>query len=166
MRIFPQGLEQSIEPCGKAMVIIARIMLGLAVLAFFWKVYQLKTWHHAEGEVVEAHEIATADPDGGRPLTSAEYTVHYTVQAIPYNVTIRSAYSSSDAAEWQRRVAELPGTKARILYDPRNPSNGLAIDGDWFSFFGAAVVLSVLSVFFWLAGRLGIFWGDGCGNWN
>jgi hypothetical protein len=129
MRIFPLGLEQSIEPFGNAMLIIAKIMLGLAVLAFLWKTYQLKTWHRAEGEVVEAHEIATADPDG-KPLTSAEYTVHYTIQAIPYNVTIRSAYSSGDAAEWRRRVAQLPGTKQKILYDPTNPSNGFAIDGD------------------------------------
>ena len=156
MRIFPEGWEQTLEPCGKAMVIIAKIMLGLALLAFSWRAYEFATWQRTQGEIVEAHQISALG-ENGEPLVSAEYTVRYTVQGVPYTVTGSSGDRTNDTASMAKTIAQLPGTKQPILYNPRNPSQGFA--NGTVSFFLAAVVSGVLGVAFWLGGRFSIFLG-------
>lgn len=36
MRIFPEGYEQTLQPCGKAMAILGALLIGAAVIGLFW----------------------------------------------------------------------------------------------------------------------------------
>jgi uncharacterized protein DUF3592 len=158
MRIFPKGWEQASEPLGTAFVIFAKMLLGVAILAFCWRGYEFVTWHRTEGEVIEAHET-TSTGDNGETLFSAEYTVRFAVQGAQYTVGNSPSFSSGDARWWKQYVTQLPGTKQAILYNPRDPSQVATNGGKSASFFLAAIVPGGLGVAFWIAGKVSIFRG-------
>ena len=52
MRIFMEGQEEWIEPCGEAMVVIAKLMMGGGFVALSWAVIIRLVGHQASIETV------------------------------------------------------------------------------------------------------------------
>ena len=50
MRIFMEGQEEWLEPCGEVMVVIAKLMMGGAFVALSWAVVIRLTGHQASIE--------------------------------------------------------------------------------------------------------------------
>jgi len=50
VRIFMEGQEQWLEPCGEVMVVIAKLMMGGAFVAFSWVAIVRLMGHQASSE--------------------------------------------------------------------------------------------------------------------
>jgi hypothetical protein len=151
MRIFPERTEEWLEPGGTAMQVIAIFALVIAFVAFGWRMYNLSTWHNAEGEIISAQLVHRHNNDG-QTLCSAAYKVRFLADGAPHVLSTEFSTATSDCSNWEQRVAQMPGTKETVLYNPANPDSAYVNGGKSAQFFIVAIVCGGLGLGFGIGG--------------
>jgi len=133
------------------MQVIAMLTLVIALAAFGWRIYNLVTWHNVEAEIISA-ELVHRQDDDGQTLCTAAYKVRFLADGAPHVLATEFSTATSDCANWERRVAQMPGTKETILYNPTNPDSAYVNGGKSARFFIVAIVCGGLGLGFGIGG--------------